>query len=132
VGPWLRLLLDTCTFVWLASESARLSKRARKALDAVDSELVLSDASVLEICLKWTAGKITLPSPPRVWVEEQAGLWHLKRAPLAAAHYYRTTELPGVHRDPFDRLLVAHAIEAGLTLVSPDRQLREYPIATLW
>jgi len=132
VGTRVRLLLDTCTFVWLASASARLSKRARKVLDAVDSELVLSDASVLEICLKWTAGKITLPSPPRVWIEEQADIWHLERAPLAAVHYYRTTELPDVHRDPFDRLLVAHAIEAGLTLVSPDSVLREYPVATLW
>ena len=132
MGSDVKLLLDTCTFVWLASESARLSRRARKALDAMDSELVLSDASVLELCLKWTAGKITLPSPPRVWVEEQAGIWHLERAPLSAAHYYRVTELPDVHRDPFDRLLVAQAIEAGLTLVSPDRELRAYPVATLW
>lgn len=128
----MKLLLDTCAFVWLVSASDQLGPQARRRLDAHDADLCLSDVSVWELCLKWQAGKLRLPAPPRLWVERQAELWQLERIPLAVEHYYRTTELPDLHRDPFDRLLVAQAIERGMTLVTPDDQVRRYPVATLW
>jgi PIN domain nuclease of toxin-antitoxin system len=82
--------------------------------------------------LKWQAGKLSLPGPPRSWIEEQRATWDLTRAPLELEHLYRSTELPSHHRDPFDRLLVAQSIVEGLTLVTPDPAIRAYPVSVLW
>ena len=125
------LLLDTCTFLWLTAEPSKLSEAACAAL-AGASSLVLSDCTVLEIALKWRAGKLPLPSPPRTWVETQARTWSLARLNIRRRHIYRSTELAALHRDPFDRLLVAQAIDDSLTIVTPDPMIRRYPVATLW
>lgn len=126
------LLLDTCTFVWLAAEPDRLSPSARTLLDDASESLVLSDVSVWELGLKWQIGKMQLPEPPRRWVETQAAVWHLERQPVERSHMYRTTELAPIHRDPFDRLLVAQAIEHDYTLVTPDREIAKYPVVVRW
>ncbi len=125
------LLLDTCTFIWLASDPARLSEPARAALDA-EPNLLLSDSSVWEICLKWQAKKIVLPAPPRVWVSEQVRAWYLERVPIEPESLYRTVELPELHRDPFDRLIVAQALALNARIVTPDTEIRRYPVAVLW
>ncbi|HIG18760.1 MAG TPA: type II toxin-antitoxin system VapC family toxin, partial [Candidatus Handelsmanbacteria bacterium] len=64
-------LLDTCTFVWLCAEPQRLSPASRDAIDTPTSTLLFSDVSALELTLKWQAGKIQLPDPPRQWIEGQ-------------------------------------------------------------
>jgi PIN domain nuclease of toxin-antitoxin system len=132
VGAVTRLLLDTCTFIWLVADPERISETVAAAIDAEGGELYLSDASAWEICLKWEAGKIKLPRPPRSWIEEQAAQWLLIELPIRRSHLYRVTELPVHHRDPFDRLLVAQALEAGLTIATPDPQIRRYPVPVLW
>jgi PIN domain nuclease of toxin-antitoxin system len=126
------LLLDTCAIVWLSAEPARLSKKARLAIDADDAKLFASDASTWEVCLKWQATKLVLPAPPRQWLAEQARIWQTVRLALDLEHFYRTTELPPLHKDPFDRLLVAQAIDEGLTIVTPDPAIRAYPVSVLW
>ena len=128
----MRYLLDTCTFLWLCADPARLSGGARTALAAPEADLLLSDVTALEITLKWVAGKIRLPEPPRSWVERQSAIWRARTVPLSRAIIYRSAELPRLHADPFDRLLVASALEQQLTLVSPDGALRRYPVACLW
>jgi PIN domain nuclease of toxin-antitoxin system len=101
-------------------------------LDDESQDLVLSDASVWEMCLKWQLGKIELPSPPRRWIEEQAEIWKLERLSVERSHLYRTSELELIHKDPFDRLLVAQAIEAGLVIVTPDASIARYPVSVHW
>ena len=128
----MRLLLDTCTFVWLASEPGRLSARATQTINDHKSVLVLSDVTVWEICLKWQSGKLRLPEPPRTWCENQAGVWHLESLSVTREALYRTTELPSHHRDPFDRLLVAQSLEEGLPLITPDQHIAAYPISVVW
>jgi PIN domain nuclease of toxin-antitoxin system len=128
----LKLLLDTCTFIWLCADPAHLSDPARKALSEAGAELLLSDVSVLEVCLKWQTGKLQLPAPPRSWLEEQVRIWRAARTPIARSAIYRSTELPDLHRDPFDRLLVATAIEESATVVTPDEWIRRYPVSCLW
>jgi PIN domain nuclease of toxin-antitoxin system len=125
------LLLDTCTFIWLTSIPSRISDPAKQALEA-ESELGLSDASVWEVCLKWQAQKIELPMPPRTWISEQVRAWQLQRVPIEVDHLYRTVELPDLHRDPFDRLLIAQAIALGVRIVTPDPAIRQYPVAVTW
>jgi PIN domain nuclease of toxin-antitoxin system len=128
----MKLLLDTCTLVWLTAEPELLSGEAAAALDDESNSLYLSDASVWELCLKWQVGKISLPRPPRNWTEEQSRRWSLAGVPISRIHLFRVTELPEHHRDPFDRLLVAQAIQESLTIVTPDAWIRRYPVATLW
>lgn len=125
-------ILDTCTFIWLCAEPERLSETAREAIDATDTDLVLGDVSVLEIVLKWQAGKITLPEPPRVWVERQIGIWSIRSLPISREHMYRVSELPEHHRDPFDRLLVAAALSEGATILTPDPAIHRYPVSCRW
>ena len=127
-----RYLLDTCTFLWLCADPARLSTGARAALAAPEADLLLSDVTVLEITLKWAAGKIRLPEPPRSWIERQSAIWRARAVPLSRAIIYRSSELPRLHADPFDRLLLASALEQEAILVSPDDALRRYPVACLW
>jgi PIN domain nuclease of toxin-antitoxin system len=97
-----------------------------------DARILLSDASVWELCLKWQAGKVELPAPPRRWIGEQVQAWGIERLPIEPEHCYRTTELPQLHRDPFDRLLVAQAIAHGALIVTPDPAITAYPVACLW
>jgi PIN domain nuclease of toxin-antitoxin system len=125
------LVLDTCTFIWLVSDASRLSAPAAKALDSA-RDIALSDVSIWEICLKWQARKIELPSPPRTWVAEQTRAWSLERLAIEPEDLYRTVELPELHRDPFDRLLVAQVLKTGARLVTPDPAIRQYPVAVLW
>lgn len=128
----LKLLLDTCTFVWLTSSPAHLSPIVQAVIDAPTTHLVLSDCCVWEIALKWQSGKLQLPKPPRLWLEEQARIWKLHELRISRDHLYRVTELAAHHKDPFDRLLVAQAIEEGLTLVSPDPWIARYPVSVVW
>ena len=127
-----RYLLDTCTLIWLCSEPERLSAQATEAIAAADSVLLLSDVSALEIALKWNAGKITLPDPPRHWIEQQTATWGLDCLSLKRTDIYRASELPAHHRDPFDRLLVAAALGATATILTPDEAIHKYPVSYRW
>lgn len=125
-------LLDTCAFIWLCTEPARLSAPVKRVIDADESDLVLGDASVLEIALKWQSGKIALPEPPRLWIERQTGIWSIRSLPISHEHIFRTSELPEHHRDPFDRLLVAAALTEGATILTPDAAIHRYPVSWRW
>lgn len=125
-------LLDTCTFIWLCAQPDKLSDLARSSIDSAGASLYLSDASVLEITLKWGAGKIELPDPPRHWIESQIRTWSLECLPIQREDVYRSAELPALHREPFDRLLVATAINAGATILTPDEALAAYPVSCRW
>jgi PIN domain nuclease of toxin-antitoxin system len=125
-------ILDTCTFIWLCAEPVRLSQTARGTIDAADTEPALAEASVLEIVLKWQAGKIALPEPPRVWIERQTRIWSIRTLPISREHMYRASELPEHHRDPFDRLLIAAALSEGATILTPDPAIHRYPVSWRW
>lgn len=128
----MKALIDTCTFIWLCAEPDRLSAAATAVLDDTDNSLLLSDVSALEITLKWSAGKLTLPDSPRTWVESQVRTWSMEHVPLSREHIYRAAELPEYHRDPFDRLLVATAMTVGATIITPDPAIQAYPVSWRW
>ena len=127
-----RLLLDTCAFLWFAQQPAMLSVGARDSLNDPASELFVSDVSVLEITLKHSTGKLPLPDVPRVWIPEKFAHHGLRRLALTQAVIFLSGELPRVHNDPFDRLLAAQALEEDLTILSPDRPLALLGASTLW
>ena len=126
------LLLDSCTFIWLASEPARLSPKATAAVNDPASVLHISHASLWEISLKHAAGKLTLPDPPRQWWAHQVARWSLTEIPLTAHVLLRGSELPQHHKDPFDRVIIAEALEQSITLVSPDSNFPSYGAQIIW
>lgn len=125
-------LLDTCTFLWLAFDPDRISAAARQALDDPRTVRRLSQVSVLEIVLKHRAGKLVLPDSPERWIPTRRAFFHLEDLPIVEAVIYRSGMLPAGHDDPFDRLLAAHAIESGSTLISPDAPLSVLGASRIW
>ena len=104
----MRLLLDTCAFLWLAQQPAMVSPRAAAAIDDAGNELFVSDVSIWEITLKHSAGRLPLPGAPRRWIPAKLSYHQLQSLRLDHAALYRSGELPRVHPDPFDRLLALH------------------------
>jgi PIN domain nuclease of toxin-antitoxin system len=126
------LLLDSCTLIWLASEPGRLSAAATAAINDPVSVLHVSHASLWEITLKHSAGKLSLPDTPRLWWAEQVRRWGLLELHLSAESLFRGSELPPHHKDPFDRVILAQAEMGGMQVVSPDGAFPAYGIPLLW
>ena len=128
----MRLLLDTFPFVWLTSEPVRFTRKATEVLSDSSTELFLSDASALELCLKYGDGSLKMPQAPRRWIEKQRKLWHVNMVPLRRETYYRLSELPYNHDDAIDRLLVATALAEDMSILTADEEIRKYPVTTIW
>ena len=126
------LLLDTCAFIWLASAPEHLSARASKVLDDPANERALSLASIWEIILKHSTGKLPLPSPPEAWIEEQIRLQDIEVLPLQREVLYLSGNLPKVHKNPFDHLIASEALHRGLRLISPAEPFGQYGCDLIW
>tara|TARA_R100001230_G_C5574853_1_gene95517 strand:- start:147 stop:539 length:393 start_codon:yes stop_codon:yes gene_type:complete len=129
-----RLLLDSCTFLWLIWDDASLSGPARKAIENPNHEVLLSVVSLWELLIKHAAGKLELSTQqaPFAHFVAQRERHGIDALPLADADLAALPRLPLLHRDPFDRVLISQAIGQGLTLVTPDPLIQRYPIRTLW
>ena len=128
----LRLLLDTCTFLWIAAGAPDLSGRAREAFVDPGNEVHLSAVSGWEIAVKHALGRLPLPEPPDRFVPAQRRAHGIGALPLDEGAALFLARLPALHRDPFDRMLVSQAIVGGLTLLTPDEGIRAYAVPTLW
>jgi PIN domain nuclease of toxin-antitoxin system len=127
-----RLLLDTCTFLWLVVDAPELSPLAREALRDAASHVSLSAVSAWEISIKHALGRLPLPEAPQAWLPSCRERHGIEALPLGEDAALRLATLPQLHRDPFDRMLVCQAIEEGLVLVTPDPAIRQYAVKTLW
>jgi PIN domain nuclease of toxin-antitoxin system len=126
-----KLLLDTHAFLWFVSGDARLSRRARGAMEKEGTELILSVASVWEMAIKANLGRLTLPLPVGEYIAEK--IEHGFRVlPVELAHAAAVESLPSHHRDPFDRLLVAQSKVERIPIVSSDSIFRDYQVEVLW
>lgn len=128
----MKLLLDTCVLIWLASEPEQLSADAVKAINDPGSILHVSQASLWEIILKHGAGKLALPEPPRTWWLNQVSKWGLIELPISAQALFSSSELPKHHKDPFDRVILAQAQLDACHLVSSDGEFPAYGIPLVW
>jgi len=126
------LLLDTCTFIWLAGAPEHLGAKAGKSLDTASNERVLSMASVWEITLKHHTGKLPLPTSPELWIEDQLRLQDIGVLPLQREVLYLSGNLPAIHKDPFDRVIAAEALHRDLRLLSPDSPFAKYGCKVTW
>lgn len=126
------LLLDTCTFIWLCSAPEKLSNSATIALDDPSNDRALSLASIWEITLKYHSGKLPLPEQPDRWIEDQLRLQDTDVLQLQRTTLYQAGALPAIHKDPFDRVIAADALQRNLRIVSPDTPFKAYGCAVIW
>jgi PIN domain nuclease of toxin-antitoxin system len=127
-----KLLLDTCTFLWVCAGSLDLSASARRIFSDPANEVYLSAVSAWEIALKHALGKLPLPDPPDRFVPQQRALHAIDPLPLDDAAVLQLGKLPVRHRDPFDRMLVCQAVAHGLIVLTPDPLIEQYPVRTQW
>ena len=125
-------LLDTCTFLWLTGQSAKLSPTARDLCANPNHALFLSAASAWEIEVKYRLGRLALATQPERFVPEQREAHEVFALPFEESAALRHGRLPGLHKDPFDRMLVCQAQEHGLTLITPDKKITAYPVNSVW
>lgn len=128
----MRLLLDTQALLWSAGAPERLSPRARRAIETGSNEVFVSAASVWEIAIKRQLGRLEFPRDIEDFLPERMAERSLLALPVLMPHVIQVASLPDVHRDPFDRLLIAQAIVEGLRLVTADRVLRKYAVQVVW
>jgi PIN domain nuclease of toxin-antitoxin system len=127
-----RLLLDTCTFLWAIEGGKDLSAAARDALIDPANDVFLSSVSAWEIAVKHALGRLPLPEPPDRYVPAQRSARGIAALALDEDAALQLVRLPSLHRDPFDRMLVCQALAGALTVVTPDEQIAKYPVRILW
>ena len=122
----MKLLLDTQLLLWAAGQPERLSKAARKLLDDPRNELIFSAASLWEVTIKSSLGREDFRVEPRLL---RRGLLDNGYAelPVTSHHAVNIDGLPPLHKDPFDRLLLSQALSEGITLLTTDSTLAQYP-----
>ena len=122
----MRLLLDTHLLLWAAGASPRLSLEARELIDDPDNELTFSVASVWEAAIKFSLRRDVFDADPRVLRRSLLDN-NYRELPITGEHALAVANLPPLHRDPFDRMLVAQSIVEGITLLTSDPRVAQYP-----
>ena len=125
----MRVLLDTHALIWALDAPERLPQTFLDTLDKAGVTVFASAASTWEIAIKVALGRLRFPIEKLPTALSDAAFKELQ---VSIAHGLEMARLPLIHRDPFDRLLVAQARHEGLTLVTRDPTVRRYPIDTLW
>jgi len=123
-----RLMLDTHALIWALEGGARLSRVARRAIEDPSNEVFVSAASAWEIAIKKAMGRLRIPDDLIDAVDRSGFV----RRPLGFAEAGRLERLPHHHRDPFDRMLIAHAMEEKCAMVTKDEQIASYAIDVVW
>ncbi len=128
----MKLLLDTHVLLWWLVDSQRLSARARALIADQRSQLFWSAASSWELAVKSALGRIQFQTPFRTVIPDVLQKQGIASLPVEQSHAFQVAGLPLLHRDPFDRMLVAQCQVEKLGLLSADSQLAEYEVDVLW
>jgi len=126
-----RILLDTDVWLWMISAGDRLTDEARDLFQDEETDLFLSAAAVWEIGIKHAAGKLKFSGQPAVQIPPYIKRSGVQPLAISVGHALRASSLPPHHRDPFDRMMVAQALEEDLTLATVDQQLAAYGVPLL-
>ena len=130
----MKLILDTCTFLWLASAEHRLTDTAVALIRDPDHKVLLSAVSAWEIGVKHALGRLPLPQglTPEAFIPEARARHGVDAMPIDDADTFALGRLPTLHQDPFDRLLICQAIASQAVLLTPDPLIAQYPVAVRW
>ena len=127
----MKYLLDTHIFLWAITDDRRLRDVHRNIFGGGENELWLSVASVWEVLIKTGVGKLALPVPVTGYILKQMEKNRVNLLPVRASHLAALERLPLLHKDPFDRMLVAQANAEGMTILSDDAEICKYAAAVV-
>jgi PIN domain nuclease of toxin-antitoxin system len=128
----MNLLLDTHAFLWWVTDDAKLSPIARQAIANPDNTVFFSVVSAWEITIKQGTGKLTLPEPAETYIPSRLKSNQFSTLPVHLFHVLQIASLPDLHRDPFDRLLVAQSQVESIPIISIDQFVVQYPVTVIW
>lgn len=127
------ILLDTHTFIWLASDPEKLSKSAAAAIQKYESGLLLSAVSAWEVALLYKRGRLFLPVSPELYLKKAVARHGLHELPITSERTFEAAALPDIHNDPFDRILIAEALKMKCSIITKDAVIPTYPrISVVW
>ena len=124
----MRLLIDSHAFLWWREDSPALGSAARSAIADPVNEALISVAALWELTIKASSGKLTLPAD----LETMAATLGFSVLSINFMHLRRLGLLPRVHRDPFDRMMIAQALAEGIPIITGDRAFAAYGVQTVW
>ena len=128
----MKLLLDTHAFLWWVEGTPSFGRRAKAAVSNSENEVLVSIATCWELAIKLSLGKLRLAQPLDQFIPEQLTLNAFALLDVELRHCVRVADLPFHHRDPFNGLLAAQALEDQLTVVSADRVFRKNGVPLIW
>ncbi len=129
----MRVLLDTHAFLWwVGDRSAQLSARAVEVIEDPTSEVFVSAVTGMEIASKAARGRLELPAPAESYVPDRMGRHRFQALAVELSHALRAGSLPEVHRDPWDRLLIAQAQLESMPIVTADPLVGQYDVDVIW
>jgi PIN domain nuclease of toxin-antitoxin system len=128
----MKLLIDSHAIVWWMTNDPRLSPVARRALGSPQQQRFISQASLWELSLKVAAGRLQGIGSTIENLRQESAKQAIQMLPITYEHIVRVENLPLHHTDPFDRMLVAQALEEGLTILTADRAFSRYPATVVW
>jgi PIN domain nuclease of toxin-antitoxin system len=128
----MKLLLDTHAFLWFITDDPALSRESKRLVEEPENDVILSVASLWEMAIKVSLGKLTISQPFEPFITSQLAANAISLLNISTGHVAVVATLPFHHRDPFDRLLIAQAMVEQLPVLSTDPVFDSYPIKRLW
>ncbi len=125
------ILLDTCTLLWLASDQKKLSEIAKKEIKGNAQELFVSAISAFEIAIKYRSGRLKLPLAPGDWFSEALDFHGIREIPVTGRIAVASAQLPLLHNDPCDRIIIATAQLNAMKILTSDNLITSYHQATV-
>jgi PIN domain nuclease of toxin-antitoxin system len=127
-----KILLDTHTFLWFIAGNTQLDSYARKLIEEPSNDRYLSVASIWEITIKSSLRRLTVPTPPSILIRDHVWANAIDLLSITSEHFDTLHNLPYHHKDPFDRLIIAQAIQEGMTFLTNDREINAYSVQVAW
>ncbi|MBA3924611.1 MAG: type II toxin-antitoxin system VapC family toxin [Nostocaceae cyanobacterium] len=128
----MRALLDTHAFIWWVTDDSQLSPTAKSIITDQDNVLYLSAASAWEIVIKVRLGKLDLPEPPEIYIPSRLIINQFESLPIEIVHALQVINLPDLHRDPFDRIIIAQSQVEKMPILTVDSKITSYPVDVIW
>lgn len=127
----MKILLDTHIFLWFISGDYRLSTDVQDAIRDCDNQVYLSVVSIWESIVKYQLGKLPLPESPEIYLPKQRDRHEIANLDLDEGSVAQLINLPSLHKDPFDRMLICQALQHGLTIATVDSAIRAYSVSVI-
>lgn len=128
----MKALLDTHVFLWWVTEDSRLSSTARSIITDSSKQLFLSAASAWEIVIKARLGKLILPEAPEVYIPNRLAVNRFESLSIHMIHALQVVNLPDLHKDPFDRIIIAQSQVEKMPILTSDSLIKQYSVDVIW